>query len=200
MSKGKILKFNKYMLPIGVCDWREGIKNIFSQAAFPLDVHYSEDQDGSSLEEWEWCRAIPTWAEWCELPVRPYDEGIRTSKGLVRAPSMIMCAHYNKVIWHKVLFPTKQNIWARDKNICAYTGRKLNNDERSVDHIIPRSKGGQDTWLNLVTCDKKVNSQKGDLNPEDFHMKLRYKPFVPKNTVSFPVLRPEWQKLIAEAT
>lgn len=197
--KSKMLKLNKYYFPVGVCDWREGIKNIFSEAAFPLDIQYSQNETGENLEAFEWAEPIKTWEEWSKLPVRPYDEYIHTSKGPVRMPSILICAEYDKIKWNKVLFPTKRNVWERDNYTCGYTGKKLSRDEVSVDHILPKSKGGEDTWLNLITCDKEVNRRKGDTLLEDTKLKLIKKPFVPKGGMTFPILRPEWVKFVAES-
>lgn len=197
--KGKTLVLNKFYFPVGHVDWRKAVEKICAERMFPLDIQYNSGEDGSNLEAFEWCQPIATWKEWCNLPIRPFDEYIQTSKGVVRAPSVVICAAYDKVKWHKVLFPTKQNIWARDNYTCAYTGKKLNREDLSVDHIVPRSKGGEDTWMNLVTCDKMVNCKKGDMDLKDFHLKLKNKPFVPKNTVAFPILRPEWSKFVAES-
>ncbi len=197
--KKQVLKMNKYFFPIGTCDFREAVKNIFSQAAFPLDIQYSEDEQGDSLEAFEWFEPIKTWEEWSKLPVRPYDDYIGTTRGKVRMPSVVCTANYNQVKWNKVYFPTKRNIWNRDNWICQYSGEKLNIDNISVDHIIPVSKGGQNTWENLVTCEKERNRIKADKNLSESGLKLLKKPVAPKGGMVFPVLRPEWTKFIAES-
>lgn len=205
--KGKVLKLNRFYFPIEILEWRDAVKNIFSQTAVPIDLQYSEDQDPEALESFEWSRPVTgdgkkvsAWDEWCNLPVRDWDDTIRTTRGVVRAPSIILCTEYERVKWHKQKFPTKENIWVRDNFTCCYTGRKLTRDELSVDHIVPRSKGGEDTWLNLVTCDKKINCEKGDKDLKDFRLKLKSKPFIPKNTMAFKLMRPEWSKFVAECS
>lgn len=197
--KSKVLKLNSYYFPVDTCDFREAIKNIFSNAAYPLDIQYEQGEKGETLESFEWFEPIKTWADWAKLPVRLFDECINTTKGKVRLPSVVVCADYSRVKWNKVLFPTKHNIWERDNWTCQYTGRKLTRDEISVDHIIPKSKGGQDTWFNLVACCKEINRKKADKMPEDFHLHLKRQPFIPKGGMVFPVLRPEWTKFIAES-
>lgn len=197
--KGKTLVLNKVYFPVGTVDWRKAVEKICANRMVPLDIQYSDDQDGDSLESWDWCQPISSWAEWVTLPVRPFDEFIQTPRGKVRAPSIVLCTEYSRVKWHKVLFPTKANVWARDNWTCCYTGRKLKKEECTVDHIVPRSKGGEDTWMNLVTCDIKINNEKADMDLADFRLKLKHKPFVPKGSMSFPVLRAEWSKFIAES-
>ena len=197
--KSKVLKLNANYFPVATSDYREAIKNIFSLAAFPLDIQYEQSETGENLEAFSWFEPIKTWDEWAKLPIRDFDEFIHTVNGPVRMPSVVICSSYNKIKWNKVLFPTKHNVWERDNYTCCYTGKKLTRDEVTVDHIIPRSKGGEDTWLNLVTCDAAVNRKKGDKLLEDSGLKLLYKPFVPKNGMTFPILRPEWTKFIAES-
>lgn len=193
---GKVLKLNKFYFPVGICSWREAIKNIFSLSAFPLDVQYASEEDGQTLESFEWFEPVQSWEKWKSLPIRAYDEYIQTTKGPIRMPSVIVCADYDRIKWNRVLFPTKNNIWERDNYTCCYTGRKLSREELSVDHIIPKSKGGEDTWLNLVTADKEVNRKKGSFLLEETNLKLLSKPFVPRGGLVFPVLRPEWSKFI----
>ena len=193
----KALVLNKHYFPVNTVDWRKALEKIFAGRMFPLDITYAPDQDGDSLEAYEWLQPV-TWDQWVKLPVRPYDQSIRTACGYVRAPSMVICAAYDKIKWHRVPAPTKQNIWARDNNTCCYTGVWLPVERRTVDHIIPKSKGGQDSWMNLVTCDVKINNEKADMDPEKFRLKLKKKPFIPKGAINFPILRPEWRKIIVE--
>lgn len=197
--KQKVLKLNAHYFPVGICDLKEVIKNIFSDAAFPLDIQYAEDQQGDSLEAFEWFEPVKTWDEWAKLPVRPYDEYIKTVRGNVRMPSVVICSSYSKIAWNKVLFPTKNNIWNRDRWICAYTGEKLTKETVSVDHIVPVSKGGENTWTNLITSHREINRQKSDMDLKDFRYKLRYQPTVPKGGLVFPIIKPSWTKFIAEA-
>jgi len=79
-----------------------------------------------------------------------------------KIPSIIRCRYYNNVIYRNVPL-TKRNIYKRDSFICGYTGVKITNSaDLSIDHIIPKSKGGATSWTNLVTSHKKINEEKGD--------------------------------------
>jgi hypothetical protein len=90
-------------------------------------------------------------------------------------PSVIRLLKY-------VLFPYKKialsrlNIYKRDDYTCLYCGSK---DSLTLDHVIPRSKGGKNTWDNLATCCLKCNVFKGDKIIDDIGMTLTYKPFIP---------------------
>ena len=65
-----------------------------------------------------------------------------------------------------------RNIRERDGNRCQYTGRLLRPDEGSLDHVVPRSRGGSDTWENLVWSAKDVNQRKADRLPHEVGLKL----------------------------
>jgi len=67
----------------------------------------------------------------------------------------------------------------RDGHKCAYCGR--GDLPFTIDHVIPKSKGGEDTWENLVTACLPCNNRKGNRTPEEASMKLRIKPYKPNH-------------------
>ena len=75
-----------------------------------------------------------------------------------------------------------KNILRRDGHRCQYCSRT--DASLTVDHIVPKSRGGEDTWENLVTACVECNNHKGDRTPEDSRMKLLRKPMKP-NHVTF---------------
>ena len=72
---------------------------------------------------------------------------------------------------------TRKNIFKRDDNICQYCGS--NTSLMTIDHIIPKDKGGKDSWTNLVTACKKCNIYKGNYSLKEKNMKLSRKPVEP---------------------
>ena len=68
--------------------------------------------------------------------------------------------------------PNRRNIFLRDNYSCAYCKKQLNTEELSIDHILPKSRGGKDTWDNLVTACKTCNCVKGDRTPEEAGMEI----------------------------
>ena len=75
---------------------------------------------------------------------------------------------------------TRQNIFKRDNHECQYCGTRK---ELTIDHVIPRAKGGKDSWINLVTACKKCNTKKGDYTPEEAQMPLVKKPLKPSYAI-----------------
>nr|BBH93991.1 HNH endonuclease [Thermogemmatispora argillosa] len=72
------------------------------------------------------------------------------------------------------LQPTRANIFLRDEETCQYCGKRTR--ELTLDHVIPRSRGGKSTWENLVTCCKACNSKKGNRLLKEANMRLIRQP------------------------
>ena len=90
-----------------------------------------------------------TWEEWITLPIREGDNAVHTARGAIRVPTVIVAVNFAKVPKKRPKLSAR-NIRERDGNRCQYTGRLLHPDEGSLDHVVPRSRGGADTWENLV--------------------------------------------------
>ena len=75
---------------------------------------------------------------------------------------------------------SRKNIFLRDGERCLYCGERFKTSELTLDHILPKSRGGDGSWGNLVSCCKKDNHRKGDRTPEEAGMKLIHKP-LPQN-------------------
>ena len=158
-----------------------------------IDMHFAKDDDGTyQKNQIEYWQVIKTMKEWLRLPIRPCDEYITTPNMVIRIPPVVVCARYSKIRFPKVKFPTRHNIWIRDNYTCGYTGVKLAKQELSVDHIIPSSRGGGDTWENLITTSRHLNSCKSNKTPEEAGLKLKFKPTKPKNGLIFEMIRDEW--------
>lgn len=96
-------------------------------------------------------------------------------------PIVIRLLYYVKIP-HKELPLTRRNILHRDGYLCQYCGKK---GELSIDHIVPRSKGGKDTWENVITACVRCNLYKGNKTPKEAGMELRSKPCRPADFIQF---------------
>ena len=90
-------------------------------------------------------------------------------------PAVIRLNRYVNVPYKGVAL-TRQNVFKRDNFTCQYCGT---NKDLTLDHVIPRSKGGKSAWNNLVTACKKCNAKKGNNTPERVGMKIKIAPFKP---------------------
>jgi len=119
-----------------------------------------------------------TWDEWITLPVRDGDNAVRTVRGAIRVPTVIVAVNFAKVPKKRPKLCAR-TIRERDGNRCQYTGALLRPDEGSLDHVVPRSRGGPDTWENLVWSSKQVNTRKGNRLPHEAGLKLIRPPRAP---------------------
>jgi 5-methylcytosine-specific restriction endonuclease McrA len=71
---------------------------------------------------------------------------------------------------------SRKNILLRDRNTCQFCSRTLPASELTLDHVVPRSRGGRSSWENLVACCYKCNNSKGDRTPEEAGIALARRP------------------------
>ena len=109
------------------------------------------------------------------------DDWVRTAKADIQVPRVIRLYAYDKVPKQVVKF-NRRNLFARDHNQCQYCGRKFPTSELSLDHVLPRSKGGTSTWENIVCACVNCNVKKGGRTPKEAHMHLIRKPEKPKRS------------------
>jgi 5-methylcytosine-specific restriction endonuclease McrA len=100
---------------------------------------------------------------------------LRSMSATFSYPSIIRLVRYVHLPYKKVAL-SRQNIFKRDGHKCVYCGSR---DNLTMDHVIPRSKGGRDSWHNLVSACQKCNTEKGDRTPEEAGMPMSHKPFRP---------------------
>ncbi len=153
------------------------------------------------IEGEEYIRPV-SWAEWITLPVREQDQAVRTARGAIRVPTVIVALNFARVPKTRPKLCAK-TIRERDGNRCQYTGRVLRPEEGSLDHVLPRSRGGQDSWGNLVWADKGVNTRKGNRLPHEAGLKLLTEPRAPKEQLVTATIRnshsiPEWKLFLNE--
>lgn len=90
-------------------------------------------------------------------------------------PSVILLTRYVRVPFRRTAALSRRGVLRRDRHRCAYCGRGA----ATVDHVLPRSRGGSDTWDNLVACCIRCNNQKGDRTPTEMGWQLRVIPRAP---------------------
>ena len=79
----------------------------------------------------------------------------------------------------------KAKLFRRDRFTCAYCGQRFAERDLSCDHVVPQSRGGGWTWMNLVTACAACNGRKADRTPEEARMPLLYLPYVPSRFEAF---------------
>lgn len=94
-------------------------------------------------------------------------------------PSVVRLKAYVAVPYKRIMI-SRKNILRRDRFRCQYCGSR---EKLTVDHVIPKSRGGRDTWENLVAACTPCNNRKGNRTPEEANMQLRRKPFRPTHVM-----------------
>jgi 5-methylcytosine-specific restriction endonuclease McrA len=81
--------------------------------------------------------------------------------------------------WRQAPALSNPKLFVRDRQVCAYCGGHFHFDELTREHIVPVSRGGNDTWMNCITACRSCNGHKGNRLPEEANMSLLYLPYVP---------------------
>lgn len=210
INKNIVLKLNKYWQAVGISTVAKAIVDLAAgKSAQALDFEYEKDENGNYILDENgypvgepWPRAVD-WETWITLPVRPWemDDAIhygRDGVHIMRAPTVLIAKHYQKM--PKKSFrgkPSKDAIFIRDNGIDQYTGKKLKRDEATVDHVLPKSKGGKDEWENLALTSAKINTEKGNHLNEEIGLKLIREPKAPREMQAWELIRevkhPTWK-------
>ncbi len=99
----------------------------------------------------------------------------RSERLSVVVPSVVRLSHYVNVPRPRHRSPNRRAVFVRDAESCQYCGARA----ETVDHVVPRSRGGQHVWSNVVAACRRCNSKKRDRLPSESGMLLRHQPKPP---------------------
>ncbi|MGB0560516.1 MAG: HNH endonuclease [Spirulinaceae cyanobacterium] len=115
-------------------------------------------------------------------------------------PTVIRLRYYVRVPYKEIPL-TRRNILERDDHTCQYCAYR--GDSLTLDHVNPRSRGGGESWDNLVAACVRCNVRKGSRTPEEAHMQLLSRPRRPHSSLHFEIARyirsgrnTEWRKYV----
>ena len=138
---------------------------------------------------------------WSDLAVEngePYVTGVSVK---IRVPEVILLTRYNGVPKQSVNF-SRRNLYRRDEYRCQYCGSKPAQQELSIDHVLPRSRGGTSTWENCVLACMRCNRRKGSRLLHEAGLRLLKEPKKPNwtPTLEIPVgrLRQSWERFVSD--
>jgi len=179
-----VLVLNKSWAPIFIETIRQALPKIFNDSAMIIDHH-----DFNTYN----------WEQWYGMESNNGDAIIRTTRKDVRVPEIIVLHTYNKIPVFDVKL-TRKNLLVRDRFRCAYTGEALRSKDATIDHIVPRCRGGANSWDNVVIASSEVNRRKGNRTPEEAGMQLQQHPFKPRwsplYTSALPKMPKSWYHFI----
>lgn len=181
--KDPLLVLNRNWQAITFLPIQVGIVTVMRDMASVLDV-----QDYLLL----------TFEEWVELK-RDTGRWIQTPSTRMAAPEVIVLKKYGERPPRRVTF-NRPNLGKRDAWECQYCGAPLTDKKLTIEHVLPRSRGGPTDWMNCVAACESCNARKADLTPKEAGMKLRTKPIKPnwrpKIRVPDREVRPSWMPFL----
>lgn len=190
------LNLNSNWQPVGFKTVKDAITDLCGSesdkrpSSLALDIDYNIDENGDPILDEPKNMNPVSWSDWMNLPIRSWDLTISTPNKIIRVPTVMISVNYNKMpVKHFKGKPSKDAIFNRDNGICQYTGQKIERNYATVDHIVPRSKGGGDTWTNLVLCHRDINSKKGNKLNNEAGLKLLKNPVAPQPIPVYALIR-----------
>jgi len=135
------------------------------------------------IEVVSWEKAVMLYFEKNAKIVASYDDIVlHSTSSSMLAPAVVMRQDvgYKKCAFTNVVPFNRENLFKRDNGTCMYCGRKVDFDNFSFEHVIPKSDGGKLWWDNIVVACLRCNGKKKNFTPKEAHMKLIRKPFIPK--------------------
>ena len=172
--QASVLTLNKLYTVIHVVSARRAFGLLWKGAAEVVNV-----EEGSYFSY-----DFRSWREISELRIalderEERDDWVRAVNFEIQVRRVIRLLRYDRIPRSAVKF-NRRNILLRDENHCQYCGRRFSAHSLSLDHVIPRSRGGQTTWENVVCACLRCNVRKGGHTPQEAGMKLQRRPFKPK--------------------
>ena len=122
--------------------------------------------------------------EWVRADHPDLNLYVRSPSLHIAVPEVILLQSYDRVPAHEAPF-TRRNLFLRDDYTCQYCGRKCASDVLSIDHVMPRSRGGPTTWENCVLACVACNAHKGNRTPKEVGLRLLRPPRRPRWTPYF---------------
>lgn len=163
-SKSYTLVLNKLWYPINLVPSIRGICMVFEGTAHAIDDFYAQHDFESWINNQE---------------IDENEHYIQSSSCRIKIPKAIVLNRYDKIPKTKVRL-SKANIYKRDGFICQYCGLQTSRARLTIDHIYPKSKGGETSWMNCVASCVTCNTKKADKMLEKSGLKLIRKPFEPE--------------------
>jgi 5-methylcytosine-specific restriction endonuclease McrA len=166
-----VLVVNRFFQPVQITSARRAFLLLFGGSAQALD-------EAGDLHD------FPAWRK---LPVREHDDGLPILSGSLRVPRVLHLRRYERVRRQPVRL-TRKNLMLRDAHQCQYCARRPPVRELNIDHVLPRSRGGEASWENLVTACRVCNLRKGRRTPDEAAMHLLRPPGPPRWTMAMEIL------------
>jgi 5-methylcytosine-specific restriction endonuclease McrA len=152
---------------------KEKFKNVQKRAALLLNSSYE------ALKVISWKKALVLWLSEKVEVLEFHNFSVNSPRAKFPVPSIIRLRSYVSANSHRRVRFSKQNVYLRDLCTCQYCGKKCSNKELTIDHVIPVSKQGPETWSNVVAACRHCNQKKANRTPAAAGMPLLREPEPP---------------------
>ena len=172
--ESSVLVLNRLYMAVNVIS----AKRAFTLLAKELAEVITVEDGGYGAYDFE------TWIEVGKERDRWQDDSTEWVKAIqfdIMVPKVVRLLFYDRLPQTRVKF-NRRNIFARDDNRCQYCGKKFSTVELSLDHVIPRSRGGRTSWDNVVCSCTRCNAKKGGRLPEEAGLSLVKRPIKPRRS------------------
>lgn len=181
------LVLNRAYIPVHIVDWKKAIGLIYQDAAKPLDrdlVTYSFDE----------------WIEFSKDHTSSTYPKVSTTSMKIAIPEIIVLKDYDRLPSRDVKF-SRQTLFERDGFRCYLCNESFDRGHLTIDHVVPKSKGGKTVWENTITCCKPCNYLKGNkdlsqLNLKPFFMPKKPRWISPLNRIGGHGILESWTKFM----
>ncbi len=163
-----VLVLNRFYLAVHVVNVRRALGLLYRELAEVLDV---EEGQYANYDFASWLEMSQMRAESKE----PIDDWIRSVNFELQVPRIVRLLEYDRIPRLTLRF-NRRNLFARDGHRCQYCGTAFPTHQLSLDHVVPRSRGGETSWENVVCSCVRCNTRKGGRTPQEARMKLLTKP------------------------
>ncbi|MDG2206834.1 MAG: HNH endonuclease [Pirellulales bacterium] len=179
-TEQSVLVLNRLYMAIHVVNVRRAICLLFRDLAEVIHIEAGRYVNYDFVS-WREISQLKLQFEECD----PGSDWLQSVHFAVEIPRVIRLLSYDKAPRHGMRF-NRRNVFARDGNRCQYCGKRFPTSELSLDHVLPRSQGGDMAWENIVCCCVACNSRKGGRTPQQAGMRLIREP---KRPLRNPVLQ-----------
>jgi len=167
-----VLVLNRFYMAIRVVNVRRAMTLLYRECA---EVIVMDQEQFVSFDFDSWCELSQLTA----MEKQPDEDYLQAVNFELRVPRIVRLTRFDRMPSQTVRF-NRKNLFARDAYQCQYCGQTQPTNKLSLDHVVPRSHGGQTTWENIVCCCLKCNGRKGGRTPQQARMKLLSRPGKPR--------------------
>lgn len=175
-----VLVLNRLWQAVNICSVRRAFNLLLQGHAQVVHVPDAATTETTAADAGNPYFGTHDFASWTDLSRRSPEPVMLHGVSLaVRIPRVIVLLIFDRLPKKEIKF-TRHNLFERDNDTCQYCGRVFDRKDLNLDHVLPRERGGQMTWENIVCSCIRCNTRKGNRLPHEAGMHLIRKPKRPR--------------------